>query len=365
MLVAACPDLAHAVDRLREGGLVAFPTETVYGLGAVVWNRGAVRRVFALKGRPATNPLIVHVADEAMAASVAAEWPAAAGALARAFWPGPLSIVVPKSPRVPPEVSAGAPTVALRCPDHEFTLALLRALGQPLVGPSANPSGGISPTTAAHVRAAFAPDDVLVLDGGPCVGGIESTVVLLAESGPRILRPGLISADEIAAVLGVAVASAEAAPGHAAPSPAAGVLPLPSPGMLPRHYAPRAPAQLVARLGLDTALSAGPPAAVLARPATPVLRPHGLIEMPSTARAYAASLYCALRRADELRPARIIIEDPRPAHLAPDDPEAPVWAAILDRLVRATTPEPTPAAPPPADSENPSQPAPSNGPPAG
>ena len=191
----AKPSAIHqAVQRLNEGGLVAFPTETVYGLGANALDAHAVARVFALKGRPSQNPLIVHVADEAMAKSLTTEWPEAAQKLAKALWPGPLSLILPKAACIPDIVTGSGPNVALRCPDHALTLELLRQFGKPLVGPSANPSGSISPTKAAHVAAAFSPEDVFVLDGGSCRGGIESTVLLLTEHPPRILRPGLISA---------------------------------------------------------------------------------------------------------------------------------------------------------------------------
>ncbi|MEO1128210.1 MAG: L-threonylcarbamoyladenylate synthase, partial [Planctomycetota bacterium] len=217
-----------AVRTLRAGDVVAFPTETVYGLGADARNADAVRRVFALKGRPSNNPLIVHVADIEMARTVVRTWTPHAMELATRHWPGPLTLVLERTDGIPDVVTGGGSTVAVRCPDHPAALELLRAFGGPLVAPSANLSGTISPTTAAHVRAAF--EDVLVLDGGPCRAGIESTVVSLIDAPPRVLRPGALPPEQ----LGIGT--------DAAPPTQGG--PLPSPGMLDRHYAPRTPLHL-------------------------------------------------------------------------------------------------------------------------
>jgi L-threonylcarbamoyladenylate synthase len=324
--------LREAVQRLAAGDVVAFPTETVYGLGADAFSEPAVRRVFELKGRPATNPLIVHVAGEAMARRVVSEWPGAATRLADAFWPGPLTIVLPKSPDVPSIVTGGGPTVGVRCPRHLVALDLLNRFGRPLVGPSANISGHLSPTTAAHVRAEFG-DKVLVLDGGPCQAGIESTVVTLAESPARILRPGVVSALALSNVLGEPVLSGRPAevtqPGQAAPSP----------GMHERHYSTRTPAVLFdAHEWPRIAEQASGAVHVLAISA---LSPTAgadwrIIPMPSRATAYANALYAALRTADEARPSLIAIE--RPPTTAPDDEEAAIWTSIADRLARATAP---------------------------
>lgn len=316
-------EIAAAIAVLRAGGVVAFPTETVYGLGADALDAAAVRRVFELKGRPPTNPLIVHVSGEAMARRVAAHWPPEASRLAQAFWPGPLTLVLPKAAHVPPEVTAGGPTVALRCPDHRVTLALLDAFAHPLVGPSANPSGGVSPTTAEHVREAFEASRVYVLEGGPCRGGIESTVLDLTSSPPCILRPGPISAAQIAAVLGGPVAE------HPLPGdvPASGAVAR-SPGLHPVHYAPRARAVLFERQHLADMLARTHRAVVITHSGLTVSPPHQIIRMPASAPGYAARLYAALREADALRPDLIAIERP-PA----DDP---LWRAILDRLTRAT-----------------------------
>jgi L-threonylcarbamoyladenylate synthase len=332
-LSTTIPDISAAIERLRAGGVVAFPTETVYGLGADALNGAAVHRVYALKGRPANNPLIVHVSGPEMAARLVREWTADADALARMYWPGPLTLVLPRAPaaegkqRVPDVVTGGGDTIAVRCPDHPVALSLLFGLGSPLVGPSANPSGRVSPTTAAHVREAFAPEDVMVLEGGPCRAGIESTVVDLSCARARILRPGLIGAGEIAAVLGrpVQEGPVEIAPGS-----------LPSPGLLARHYAPRTPARLFEPGELSALLreaEASPQggAVVISHDELAVsCPPHTHMAMPSDPEHYAFHLYSSLREADEVKPAIILIQRP-PNELG-------VWQAILDRLLRATTP---------------------------
>ncbi len=303
-------DLAAAVDRLAAGSLVAFPTETVYGLGADALSASAVRNVFQIKGRPATNPLIVHLADTAMARQVVADWPEEAERLARAFWPGPLTLVLPRRPELPAEVTAGGELVAVRCPDHPLTLELLRRFGRPLVGPSANRSGQVSPTTAAHVD--FPPDQVLVLDGGPCRGGIESTV--LALNPPRILRPGLITSRQLAQVLGREVQQASA------PQSA-------SPGQLERHYAPHTPAVLVQAEDWP-AVRAG--ARRIALLASQELEPSAevFLPMPADPRGYAERLYAGLREADDAGVELIAV-------LAPQG-EDELWTAVRDRLRRAT-----------------------------
>ena len=320
--------ITQAADRLRSGGVVAFPTETVYGLGADALNADAIRRVYELKGRPSFNPLIVHVSGPEMTQRVVAPgaWDARAACLSRTFWPGPLSIVVPRSPQLPEIVTAGAPTVAVRCPDHPVALALLFGFGGPLVGPSANLSGHVSPTLANHVREAFTPDDVLVLEGGPCRGGIESTVVSLAGDRPRILRLGLITPDDISRVLGESADVVESPSERSARNGA-----LESPGQLARHYAPRTAARLVGENALSDALRTLSPrkAVVLSRRLITLDTPHVLVHMPADPEPYAAALYSSLRHADEQGADEILIElPPADGHL---------WRAIADRLVRATT----------------------------
>jgi L-threonylcarbamoyladenylate synthase len=318
-------DIAHAVERLRAGKLVAFPTETVYGLGADARSEQAVRAVFTAKGRPTNNPLIVHIADERSAQAVAGQWPAAARTLATRFWPGPLTIVVPRHPSLPALVTGGGDNVAIRCPDHPLALALLEAFDGPLVGPSANMSGMLSPTTADHVRRSLAGQDIMVLDGGPCRGGIESTVVSVAGTRPVVLRRGLITPDDISQALGTPVD--DLAPRHAAPEHDS---PLPSPGMLDKHYAPRTRAVLFAPDDWPEIIdnAPGPVVVMTHERSRHAEEPHRLVRMPMDASGYAAFLYAALHEADELDMMLIAIE-------APTAP-GPLWDAIRDRLRRAT-----------------------------
>src|SRR5262245_24196245 len=219
--------VARAAEVVRGGGLVAFPTETVYGLGALALDPAAVGHIFTAKGRPASNPLIVHVAEPGPH-DLAAAWPAAAARLAERFWPGPLTLVLTRTERVPDIVTAGGLTVALRMPAHPVALALLRAVGVPVAAPSANRSTRLSPTLAAHILDGLDGRIDLILDAGPTAGGLESTVLDLTTDPPRLLRPGLVTPAEIEAVVGPVARSAS--------TETAG--PLPSPGMLARHYAP-------------------------------------------------------------------------------------------------------------------------------
>jgi L-threonylcarbamoyladenylate synthase len=324
-MTAGPQDISRAVIRLSAGGLVAFPTETVYGLGADAGNAAAIARVFELKGRPAHNPLIVHVTGAAMARRLA-HWTADAQKLVEAFWPGPLTLALPKHDSVNAMITAGGSTVALRAPDHPVTLSLIEHFGSPLVGPSANRSGRVSPTTAQHVREAFTEEQVFVLDGGPCRAGIESTVVDLSADSPRVLRPGLVSSEQIARVLGRPMAQAgdERAPDAHAPAR--------SPGLLPQHYAPRSPAMLFESSRLNDIARAleGERVVALMISALPSTIGWTRIEMPSQARPYAARLYAALREADAMNPSMIAIERP-----SIGEPDADIWAAILDRLTRA------------------------------
>ncbi|MBC7772339.1 MAG: threonylcarbamoyl-AMP synthase [Pyrinomonadaceae bacterium] len=319
-------EIKAAAAILRQDKVVAFPTETVYGLGAHAFSPAAVARVFALKGRPSFNPLIVHVSGPDMARRVVSSWPDAARQLAMHCWPGPLSIVLPKHPDVPESVTGGpgSTSVAVRCPDHPIALALLYEFGAPLVGPSANLSGTVSPTTADHVRTAFSSTDVLVLDGGPCATGIESTVISLMDPIPRLLRPGVVSAEELTQVLGITVESST-------PAQADSTVPLPSPGMLSRHYAPRTPTTLFDTPALASQLSrlsAGARAVILARDPLTISPPHLLIPMPGDPAAYAARLYAAFHEADQLQPTILLVQTPPSTE--------GVWQAIWDRLKRAS-----------------------------
>jgi L-threonylcarbamoyladenylate synthase len=332
------PDrIARAAAVLRAGGLVAFPTETVYGLGADVRDPVAVARLYAAKGRPAWNPVIAHVASVDAARALAATWPPVAERLARAFWPGPLTLVVPRHPDVPDAATAGLDAIGIRMPDHPVALALIRAAGCPVAAPSANRFTELSPTTAQHVLRSLGGRVPLVLDGGPCAVGLESTVVDCTGPAPRILRPGAIGVAALAAAAGVPV---EVAPPRAVAATGGATAPQLSPGQADRHYAPRADAWLfdaddagaAARGAADAVArrpAAGPVGALLLRSAPP-LPPGAIVErMPADAAAYARRLYAALHALDEAGCALVLIERP---------PDAPGWEAVHDRLARAAVP---------------------------
>lgn len=311
--------MAEAADRLRAGLLVAFPTETVYGLGGNALDSDAVARIFAAKGRPPSNPLIVHVADVGAARALAAEWPAAAETLANAFWPGPLTLVVRKTDDVRADVTAGGLTVGLRVPAHPVALELLRLGGVPIAAPSANRSEEISPTTAGHVADSLGPwvDDLLILDGGPTRIGIESTVVDVTGVF-SILRPGMLDHARLAAALGPLGANAF---GNAKTAGSAR-----SPGQRARHYAPRTPTVLIP--GDRIARELAPTDGLLTRgKPEPSWHARVTIELPRDADGYAARLYAALRYMDIGRVTRIVVQAL---------PEGPEWAAIRDRLSRAS-----------------------------
>lgn len=293
--MATPAEIARAAELIRRGGLVAFPTETVYGLGANALDAGAVRRIFEVKGRPSTSPLIVHVDSIGMAQRYVAAWPDAAQKLAERYWPGPLTLVLPKRAEVPDVVTAGLATVGVRVPAHQVALDLIAAAGVPIAAPSANRFTGLSPTRAGHVRESLGDAVDMVLDGGPCAVGIESTVVSLCGAEPIILRPGMISQ-------GMVVAAQVPQGAHA------------SPGQHKRHYQPKTPLYLGSApetgrgiwLWLDT--------------------PRAGLRMPREPRGYAAVLYETLHRLDKQGWDWIAVERP---------PAAPEWQGILDRLMRA------------------------------
>jgi L-threonylcarbamoyladenylate synthase len=297
--------IEEAAAIIQDGGVVAFPTETVYGLGANALDRSAIRRVYELKKRPATSPLIVHVDSLEMAQALAADWPVVAEGLARRYWPGPLTIVVRKSPSIPDEVTAGLDTVGLRMPSHSLALELIRACGVPLAAPSANPFSRLSPTTAAHVREAFG-DQVPVLDGGPTQVGIESTVVSVVDGGITLLRPGMITIPGVTAAPALAIVGGQA---HA------------SPGLHHKHYSPLTPVVLLDP-GEDVPAGA---AYIWYRTAKPASR---AIEMPDDPVRYAAAIYGVLHELDALGFPAIAIER------VPDEER---WSAIADRLKRAAS----------------------------
>lgn len=310
--------IEEAVSVLRAGGLVAFPTETVYGLGADASNAAAVGKIFEVKGRPATHPVIVHLADAVQAANWAREVPAAARTLAREFWPGPLTLILNRARGVSDVVTGGQDTVALRVPSHPVAQQLLARFGGGIAAPSANRHGRVSATTADHVEAEFGSALACVLDGGETQVGIESTIIDLSGASAVLLRPGSITVGQIEGALGAPVASA------AAGAPRA-------PGTLAAHYAPRTPLMLMeADLATELAASLGRQGkrvAVLALSARqPLLPDLTWIAAPLEAAGYAHALYASLRRLDEAGCDTIIVERP---------PGAPEWAAINDRLARA------------------------------
>lgn len=308
--------LGEATRRLRRGELVAFPTETVYGLGADTFNPDAVERIYALKGRPGDNPLIAHALDEDQAACVVDRWDDRCARLSHAFWPGPLTLVLAKSARVPGAATAGLATIAVRAPAHETTRRLLGRFGQPISAPSANRSGRLSPTAAAHVAEEFPEaDDLIILDGGPCAVGLESTVLDLTGDVARVLRPGCVTVAMLRELLPEVECPPQRRQGAA-------------PGTSPQHYAPRAPVELVDPSDLAPILEhAAGDQVILCFAAPAEGSAERVLVMPRSAAAYAAHLYEALRRADALKPERILIE--RPAETEG------VWAAIQDRLERA------------------------------
>jgi L-threonylcarbamoyladenylate synthase len=316
VLPASDPDaIARAASVLREGGLVAFPTETVYGLGASAFNPRAVARVFEVKARPTFDPLIVHLSDASELPRVVVDAGAArVRLLARRFWPGPLTLVLPRRPEVPDIVTSGLDTVGVRVPAHPAAQALLRVAG-PVAAPSANPFGYVSPTTAAHVADRLGDLVDLVLDGGPCPVGVESTILSLVEEPPALLRPG-----------GVAREDLETALGHALAVVRGGERPL-APGQLERHYSTHTPIRVLDGPAADAPAGDGPtgllafvPTAVRGYAAVEVLAPDGQL---ATA---AARLFAALRRLDAVG-LDVIVAEPCPA--------AGLGLAILDRLRRA------------------------------
>jgi L-threonylcarbamoyladenylate synthase len=319
-------DIARAAAILRAGGLVAFPTETVYGLGADASNPAAVAKIFAAKGRPQDHPVIVHLGSIELLPQWAREIPPAAQKLAAAFWPGPLTLILERAGGVPDCVTGGQDTVGLRIPGHPVALELLKAFAgeeggrrfSGVAAPSANKFGRISPTTAEHVRAELGDAVDCVLDGGECGVGIESTIVDLSRGRAVLLRPGEITPAQIAAVLGAEVELPDAAAPRVS-------------GALDSHYAPRTPLYLVAAAELPARLAAlrGKRLAVLARAEAPAgLKDVSWQRAPRTAAGYAHELYASLRRLDALGCAAILVEAP---------PSAPEWQGVNDRLKRASS----------------------------
>jgi L-threonylcarbamoyladenylate synthase len=312
--------------------LVAFATETVYGLGADATNSEAVAKIFAAKGRPATNPLIVHVVDKAVAKRYVGAWPESAERLARAFWPGPLTMILPKGTQIAPAVTAGLATMAIRCPDHPLASELLREFDGPVAAPSANRSTRVSPTTADHVRQDLGNAVDLILDGGPCRIGIESTVIDLTPSRPSILRLGGVGRGRLEEIIGP-VESPDPAGGTSSAAK--------SPGQQVIHYAPVTPAfriergderlfptffeHRLGRKAIFLIIHGSELAGVLPQWADR----DAIMELPSDAAEYARRLYAALREADDRHVDMIWIQVP---------PGGPQWDAARDRVHRATRP---------------------------
>jgi L-threonylcarbamoyladenylate synthase len=308
-------DLDEAARLILRGGLVAFPTETVYGLGALALEPLAVRAVYAAKGRPATNPLIVHVLGPEEAKPLCARWPPEASQLAARFWPGPLTIVLPRTDLVPDEVTGGGPAVAVRAPSHTGTRKLLARVRAPLAGPSANRSEHVSPTTAGHVLRDLSGRIDAVLDGGRCRLGIESTVVALTPDGPRLLRAGAVSRAALESLLG------KVQVGTGAELAA-------SPGQQRRHYAPAGLVRVADAASL-AAVASGLPGRVGALLRTEVALPESVfsLRLPQDPAGYARDLYASLRELEDRDCTSIAIESvPRSAD----------WDAIRDRITRAS-----------------------------
>ena len=308
-------DIARAADILRAGGLVAFPTETVYGLGADAANDAAVARIFAAKGRPADHPLIVHIASADELSQWARDIPETAWELAARFWPGPLTLILQRASGVAVAASGGLDTIGLRVPGHPVALALLESLGGGIAAPSANQFGRVSPTCVDHVLSELEGRIDAVVDGGPCTVGLESTILDLSGPFPRVLRPGAVTLPMLETIMG----KLDETPATEAPK---------VPGSLEAHYAPATPLRLVLPQALDAEaarLAAAGTVVVLARAPQSNVSCRWM-RLPAEAAAYGHDLYARLREADALGSACILIETP---------PDGAEWTAVNDRLQRA------------------------------
>jgi L-threonylcarbamoyladenylate synthase len=305
------PEVRRAAQILRAGGLVAFPTETVYGLGADATNAEAVRKLYAVKRRPPDHPVIIHFADAEKAFTWARAVPEGARELAERFWPGPLTLILKRSPLAKDFVTGGQDTVGLRVPSHPVAHELLITFERAIAAPSANRFGLVSPTTAAHVRDDLGSDVDLVLEGGSSQVGIESTILDLSGSAPALLRPGHVSKKELESVIGTIEEESAASPRHS--------------GGLERHYAPRTPARMVPSHGLDKAITELKARVAVLAFSRPDERVDYWLRMPRDPHAYARRLYAALRELDSAGCEMILVEAP---------PETAEWSAVRDRLRR-------------------------------
>lgn len=316
----------HAAKLLRAGDVVALPTETVYGLAANAFDPKAVEKIFQIKGRPSNNPIIVHVAGMEMARRCVKNFPAIAEPLTKSFWPGPLTLVLPRSEKIPDNVTAGGETVGIRWPSHPFIQAVIRECNFPLAAPSANLSNSISPTNAEHVRKQLGDKIALIVDGGQSQVGIESTVLDLTVSPSRILRPGMIHMESLAAVIGNIPNSEFQNPDSQ----------LKSPGQLKKHYAPKAKLLVlhwrdegdlksqISNLKLDAGESQ-----IIAHTKIPSAEHFaGVSVIPHDAEAFARAIYAELHRCDDADAKVIVVESP---------PDLPEWSGIADRLRRAAS----------------------------
>jgi L-threonylcarbamoyladenylate synthase len=318
----------RAAKLLRAGEVVALPTETVYGLAANALDEKAVAKIFQIKCRPANNPIIVHIAGVEMAKRCVMAWPDPAEKLARAFWPGPLTLVLPRAKEIPGMVTAGGTTVGVRWPGHPFIQAVIRECGFPLAAPSANLSGRISPTNAGHVRQQLGDKISLIVDGGQSQVGIESTVLDLTVSPPQVLRPGMIHAESLAAVMGEVRSRKSEVRRKRSKA-------LPSPGLLKKHYAPKAKLLILSWCNdadLKSQLSTLNPqrSACFVIAHTHISAAENFAQVsviPHDAEAFARAIYAELHRCDAAGADLIVIEAP---------PESPEWSGIADRLRRAS-----------------------------
>ena len=314
--------IEQAAAHIRAGELVAFPTETVYGLGADASSDTAVAKIFAAKGRPSDHPLIVHIASSKQVGDYASNVPPFAERLMKAFWPGPLTIILPRKPGVAAAAAGGQNSIGLRCPAHPLALAFLKACNTGVAGPSANKFGRVSPTTAQHVAHEFG-DALMVLDGGPCTVGIESSIVDCTRSVPVLLRPGVLTREQLGAACGQPVLSAEEAADDQAPR---------APGTLESHYAPNAKVRLMSASAIQTALDLlGAEAAHIAVYARSIVRIKSsqvlYRRMPDDAMATANQVFAVLRDFDAQGVKLIWIEPV---------PDALEWDGVRDRLARAS-----------------------------
>ena len=318
----------RAAELLCAGEVVALPTETVYGLASNALDEKAVAKIFRIKGRPANNPIIVHIVGVEMARRCVKAWPNLAERLAGAFWPGPLTLVLPRAKEIPGVVTAGGTTVGVRWPGHPFIQAVIRECGFPLAAPSANLSSRVSPTNARHVRQQLGDKISLIVDGGQSQVGIESTVLDLTVSPPQVLRPGMIHAESLAAVMGEVRSKKSEVRSKGSKA-------LPSPGLLKKHYAPKA--KLLVLSWRDDANLNSQLSTLNSQPSTCFVIAHTHIPsgenfarvnvIPHDAEAFARAIYAELHRCDEAGADLIIIEAP---------PESPEWSGIADRLRRAS-----------------------------